>query len=132
MFYKKAVLKNFAKLTVNHLCWSHFLIRCKSSCLLEKRLKFLNFIKKRLHHRHFSMNFGKLLTKHFGTNAATLKNNALNLFLVTPLAFHFFIIANLWINHLAVPIMTTKCSKLVNNSDYWGSKELLRSSLARH
>ena len=68
------------------------------------------------------MNFGKFLTEHLGTNAATLKNNSPNLFPVTPLTFHFFFVASLWINHLVVPIMTTKCSTLVNNSDYCAVK----------
>ena len=30
MFYKKAVLKNFAIFTGKHLCWSHFLIKLQA------------------------------------------------------------------------------------------------------
>ena len=51
VFYKKAVLKNFAIFTVKQLCWSHF--------NKVARVKFCNFNEKRLQHRCFSVNIAK-------------------------------------------------------------------------
>ena len=46
------VLKSFTKFTEKYLCWSHFFntVAC---------LKTWNFIKKRLQHRYFPVNFSK-------------------------------------------------------------------------
>ena len=49
VFRKKGVLKNFAIFTRKHLCWSLFSVFG------------VNFIKKRLQHRHFPMNITKFL-----------------------------------------------------------------------
>ena len=54
MFYKKAVLENFAIFTGKNLCWSLFFNENagRKSC---------NIIKKRLHNRSFPMNIAKFL-----------------------------------------------------------------------
>ena len=53
MFCKKGVLRNFAKLTGKHMCWSLFLIKLPKAC---------NFIKKEtLARRCFPVNFVKFL-----------------------------------------------------------------------
>ena len=64
VFYKKAVLKNFAIFTWKHLCWSLFLIK-----LQAYRLQAYNFIKKRLQYRYFPGNIAKLL-KHLFRRAS--------------------------------------------------------------
>ena len=58
MFCKKAVLKNFTKLTENHLC---------QSLLLNKvaDLSPATLFKKRLWHRYFHVNFTKFLRTPF-------------------------------------------------------------------
>ena len=53
VFYKKAVLKNFAIFTKKHLCWS-FLNKVAD-------LEVYSFIKKRLQHRCFLVNIVKTL-----------------------------------------------------------------------
>ena len=53
VFHKKDVLKNLAKFTGKHPCWSLFLMKLQA---LTR-----NFIKKRLQQRYFSMNIAKLL-----------------------------------------------------------------------
>ena len=58
VFYKKAVLKNFAIFTGKYLCWSLFLIK----------LQACNFIKKRFQHRCLPVNIAKFL------KTANLKN----------------------------------------------------------
>ena len=45
--------KNFAKLTGTHMCQSFFLIKSQA--------ELFNFIKKRLWHRPFPVNFAKIL-----------------------------------------------------------------------
>ena len=52
VFYKKGVLKNFAKFTGKHLCQSLFLIKLLAEAC--------NVIKKRLWHRRFLMSFAKI------------------------------------------------------------------------
>ena len=49
VFYKKAVLKNFAVFTEKHPCWSLFLNK-------KAGLQSWNIIKKRLQHRYFPLN----------------------------------------------------------------------------
>ena len=66
VFYKKVILKNFAIFKEKHLCWSHFFLLPKGAC---------NFIKKRLQHRCFTVNFHKflrtpILKKHLWTPAS--------------------------------------------------------------
>ena len=53
VFYKKAVIKNFAIFTGKHLCWDLF--------LLKLHLKACNFIKKRLQPRCLPVNIAKFL-----------------------------------------------------------------------
>ena len=55
VFYKKAVLKNFAIFTVKHLRWSLLFAGCLQH----------NFIKKRLQHRCFPVNIAKYLRTPF-------------------------------------------------------------------
>ena len=60
MVFKLGVLKNFAIFSRKHLPWSLFLIKLHA-------LKTCNFIKKRLQHRCFPVNIGKVLrTPIFG------------------------------------------------------------------
>ena len=61
MFYKKAVLKNFAIFTGKRLCWSLYFNE-------NAGLQSCNFIKKRLRHRCFPVNYAKFL------RAPVLKN----------------------------------------------------------
>ena len=56
VFYKKAVLKNFAILTEKDLCCSLFLNK-------NAGLQSWNLIKKRLQHRYFPVNIAKFLRK---------------------------------------------------------------------
>ena len=60
MFYKIVVLKDFAKFTGKHLCWSFFVKRraCNS---IKKSLRACSFIKNRFEHQCFPMNFMKFL-----------------------------------------------------------------------
>ena len=60
VFCEKGVLKNFAKLTGEHLCWSLFLNKV-SGIRPETSLK------KRLQHRYFPVNFAKFLRANFFT-----------------------------------------------------------------
>ena len=55
MFYKIGDFKNFAKLIRKHLFWSLFFKK-----IAGWRLKACIFIKRKLHHRRFPANFGKL------------------------------------------------------------------------
>ena len=52
MVYKIGVFKNFAKFPGKRLCWNLFFNKVVG-------LKACNFIKKRLQHRSFPMNFAK-------------------------------------------------------------------------
>ena len=56
-YMNKDVLKNFAKFTWKHLCQSFFL----------NKVAVLNFIKKRLWHRCFPVNFANFLKNTFST-----------------------------------------------------------------
>ena len=51
MFFKKAVLKNFARFTGKHLCWSHFLIKLQVFM-----------------HRYFAVNIATFLRSAFLQN----------------------------------------------------------------
>ena len=68
MFYKKAVLKNFAVFAEKHLYWSVFFNKIRG-------LRPINLLKKRLQHRCFPVNIAKLL------RTAILKNVCEGLFL---------------------------------------------------
>ena len=57
VFCKKVVLGNFAKFTGKHLCQSHFFNKVAGTAC--------NFIKKRLWHRCFPVNFAKSLRTPF-------------------------------------------------------------------
>ena len=57
MFFEIGVLKNFASFTGKHLCWSLFFNKA-AGC---RPATACNFIKKRLKHRCFHVNFPKLL-----------------------------------------------------------------------
>ena len=61
MLWKKAVFRNFTKFKEKHLCWSLF--------LWSEGLKGCNFVKKRLQHKCFPVDFAaKLLkTASYGT-----------------------------------------------------------------
>ena len=60
IFLKIGALKNFTNFTTEHLCWHHFLI------------KFLiNFIKKRLQHNCFPVNWAKFLRRSFLQNTSS-------------------------------------------------------------
>ena len=63
VFYKKGVLRNFAKFTRKHLC---------KSLLFNKvaGLRPATLLKKRLWHRRFPVNFSKFLTTSFAQNTA--------------------------------------------------------------
>ena len=54
LFYKKGVLRNFARFTGKHLCWSLFFNKVAG-------LKPPTLLKKRLWHRCFPVNFAKFL-----------------------------------------------------------------------
>ena len=56
MSFETDLLKNFAKFTGKHLCWSLFLIKLQASG---------NFIKKRIQHRRFPLNIEKFLRTAF-------------------------------------------------------------------
>ena len=71
MFYKKAVLKNFAIFTGKKLCWSLFLVRLQAE--------------KRLQHRCFPMHIANFLT------TSILKNISERLLLI------FFYYSNLFV-----------------------------------
>ena len=58
MFFKIAALRNFAVLSIKHLCWSLFLIK-----LQAWRTTFL--LKRRLQHRCFPVNITKSLRTDF-------------------------------------------------------------------
>ena len=58
LFCKKVVLKNFAKFTEKHLCWSLF-----SSKVADVRPATL--LKNKLRHRYFHLNFVKSLSNNF-------------------------------------------------------------------
>ena len=58
LFCKKVVLKNFAKFTEKHLCWSLF-----SSKVADVRPATL--LKNKLRHRYFHLNFAKSLSNNF-------------------------------------------------------------------
>ena len=60
---KKAALKNFAIFTGQGLCWSLFLIKLQI-------MRPANFIKKRLKHMYFHINFGKFLRTPILKNTA--------------------------------------------------------------
>ena len=58
LFCKKVVLKNFAKFTEKHLCWSRFY-----SKVADVRPATLR--KNKLRHRYFHLNFAKSLSNNF-------------------------------------------------------------------
>ena len=58
VFSKKAVLRNFPKLTGKHLCWSPFFNKIAG-------LRPASLLKKRLKHRCFTVNFEKFLKTPF-------------------------------------------------------------------
>ena len=60
MFYKKGVLRNFARFTGKHLCQGLFLNKVAG-------LKPATLLKKRLWHRCFPVNFAKFLRTPFPT-----------------------------------------------------------------
>ena len=60
MFFKMDVLKNFTNFTGKNLCWNFFLDKVAD-------LKVCNFIKKRLQHRCFPVEFHKFLRASFFT-----------------------------------------------------------------
>ena len=62
MFFKIAVLKNFANSTGKHLCWRYFLIKLQS---------WKDSIKKRLQHRSFPVKFAKFLRTPFLHNISS-------------------------------------------------------------
>ena len=76
MFFKIAVLKNFANFTGKHLCWSLFLHKVaglRPATLLKKRLHKVaglrpaTLLKKRLQHRSFPVKFAKFIRTPFFT-----------------------------------------------------------------
>ena len=58
VFYKKGVIKNLAKFTGKHLCWSIFFKKVSGHSPAT-------LLKKRLQHRCFPMSFAKFLTAPF-------------------------------------------------------------------
>ena len=60
MFYKKIVLRNFAKFTGKHMCRSLFFNKVTG-------LRPATLLKKRLWHRRFLVNFAKFLGTPFDT-----------------------------------------------------------------
>ena len=58
VFYKKGVLRNFAKFTGKHLCQSLFFNKVAG-------MRTATLLKKRLWHRCFPLNFAKFLKKPF-------------------------------------------------------------------
>ena len=60
VFCKKGVVKNFAKFTGKHLCWSLFLNKVTG-------FKTATLLKERIQHKCFPVNFSKLLTVAFFT-----------------------------------------------------------------
>ena len=70
MFYKKGVLKDFAKFTGKHLRQSLFLIKLQIlSCLRPATL-----LKKRLCHRCFPVNFTKCFSSEMSEMNDLIKN----------------------------------------------------------
>ena len=63
VFYRKAVLKNFAKFTGTHLCQSLFFNKVAD-------LRTATLLQKRLWHRCFPVNFAKFLRKPFSQNTS--------------------------------------------------------------
>ena len=64
VFYKIGVLKNFAKFTEKHVCWSLFFDKVMSAGSLQL------YQKMRLQHRCFSVNFTKFLKAPFLQNTS--------------------------------------------------------------
>ena len=62
LFYKKGVVRNFAKCTGKHLCQSHFLNKVGS--------RPATLLKQRLCHRCFPVNFAKFLRTFFLQNTS--------------------------------------------------------------
>ena len=58
LFYKKVVLKNFAKFTEKHLCWSRFYSKVAD-------VRPATLLKNKLRHRYFHLNFAKSLSNNF-------------------------------------------------------------------
>ena len=58
VFYKKGVLKNFAKFTGKHLCQSLFFNKVAG-------IRTATLLKKRLWHKYFPVNFAKFLRAPF-------------------------------------------------------------------
>ena len=54
MLYKKGIVKNFAKYTGKHLCWTHFFDKVKG-------LRLVTLLENRLQHRCFPKTFAKPL-----------------------------------------------------------------------
>ena len=80
---KKLVLKNFRKFTGKHLCWSIFLIN-------EEGLKACNFIKKRLQHRYFLLNFCDIFKNNYFEEYLQTTATGFSVWvLLKPLGWHF-------------------------------------------
>ena len=58
LFCKKVVLKNFAKFTEKHLCWSLFYSKVAD-------VRPATLLKNKLRHRYFHLNFAKSLSNNF-------------------------------------------------------------------
>ena len=90
IFCKLGVPKNFAKFTEKYLCWSLFL----------KGLMTWNFIKKRIQHMYFPVNFEKFFRKTLFTDHLRMTTCLIPLFqptfyvLITLFSFslHFFLL----------------------------------------
>ena len=63
VFFKKVVLRTFAKCTGKHLCWSLFYNKVEG-------LRSASLLKKRLQHRCFPVHFAKFLRKSFLWNTS--------------------------------------------------------------
>ena len=90
MFFKIGVLINFTKFTGKHLCWSLFLSKSPG-------LEAFNFIKKRLQHRCFPVNFVKFIKTPILKNIYKRSVNLFRVFLyhdfLTLLQFFPFIVS---------------------------------------
>ena len=70
VFCKKGVLKDFAKFTRKHLCWSFFWTKLQAEAF--------NCIKNRLHHRCFAANFVKFLKAPIHSKVWTATSGLIN------------------------------------------------------
>ena len=78
VFFKLIVLKNFAKLTEKHLCWSLILIRLQTKTKLQHKCFFVNIVK------IFKKTF---FTEHLRTTACVISCR-----------FQIFLVENLKVN----------------------------------